>query len=61
VLADAEARREDVRESMASLRVLTESCSRATSHRPVRMSEASLPQWAEWLGLSVDRTQKWYS
>lgn len=47
-LADAEARREEeVRESMASLRVL--SSSRATSHRPVRMSEASLPQCAELL------------
>jgi hypothetical protein len=41
--ADAAARREaEVRESMESRRVL--SSSRATSHRPVRMSEASLPQ-----------------
>jgi len=47
-LADAEARREeDVRESMVSLSVL--SSSRATSHRPVRISEANLPQYAELL------------
>lgn len=58
--ADAEVRREkEVRESMASWRVLNSL--RATSHQPARMSEASLPHFAEQLrSLSVDRTQKWY-
>ena len=44
-------------DSMASLRVL--SSSSATSHRPVRISEASLPQCADVLrSLSVERTRK---
>ena len=44
-------------DSMASLRVL--SSSSAASHRPVRISEASLPQCADVLrSLSVERTRK---
>lgn len=50
---------EDERESMTSRRVL--SSSRATSHLPVRISEASLPQCAEVLSsVSVESTRKWY-
>lgn len=49
---------EGARESIASRREL--SSSRATSHLPVRMSHASLPQWAEMVRSgSVERTRKW--
>ena len=58
--ADAEARKEEeVRESMTSCRL--SSFLRATFHRLVGMSEASLPQRAELLrSFSVYKTQKWY-
>lgn len=59
-MEDAEVRREeDIHEPIAFLSILTSS--RMTSHLPVRISEANLPQCAKLLmSLSEDKTQKWY-